>query len=100
MDPTDFDNKVLSPLGDKPQLEGLAKYHLANLHAAIKGLHDMGYRVALDFAPEPPPLEFPKMLYSDDMPYEIVVENSDEASKAMENGYRATPKPVVHEGHA
>lgn len=95
MDKEEFDRKILAPISDKPQLVGLAQFHLSNLHAAIAGLGDMGHKVALDFAPAPPPLEWPKMLYrgAGRAPDEITQVETTEAQKtALASGWRLTPK--------
>ena len=95
MDREEFDAKVVNPVADKPQLVGLANFHLGNLWAAVAGLGDLGHRVAVDFAAAPAPLEWPKMLYmgAGTAPGETtLVETTADEKAALAAGWRKTPK--------
>jgi hypothetical protein len=83
MDFNEFRQKVVFPVADRPQLVGLANFHLDNMHAAIAGLQNMGHRVEVGFAEAPAPLQFPKMLYHPDgTTLEVVNSAAEIAAKA------------------
>lgn len=94
MDKAEFDSRIMAPIADKPQLVGLAQFHLANLHSAIAGLANMGHRVSLDFAPPPPTVEWPKMIYrgSGVGPEDtMLVSGQQQEDDALADGWRLTP---------
>lgn len=91
---SDLREKILDPISDKPQLVGLATYHLENLKAAMDGLDNLGYKIEMVFSSGSAPLQYPKMLYRD-IGENYTVENSTEEMEALRAGWRQSISVVI-----
>jgi hypothetical protein len=91
---SDLREKIIDPVADKPQLVGLANYHLDNLKAALDGLDNLGYKIEVVFSSGSAPLQYPKMLYRD-IGENYTVENSTEEMQALKDGWRQSISVVI-----
>ena len=86
--------KVLEKHAGTPQRYGLAEVFLDELERALAGLASIGENIGLEFGATPAAIQFPKMLYHAKEVQPLIVESTEDESKARSAGWNEYPGGV------
>lgn len=88
--PQDLREKLLSPHSDAPQKHGLIRVAIESIELGLTELAKFGHRFEISLSGRPAPEEFPKVLYHDDHPPEVV-ETKVQEEGLLAAGWRNHP---------